>query len=251
MAGAKSATKRMNALLVTGTDTGVGKTVVAAGLARLLWEAGYRVGVLKPVETGWDGPRGSWPPDAQMLAQAARVEDLPEHVAPCVYAEPLAPLVAARRAGQPVALNRIEAAWERLQDRDWVLVETAGGLSVPLTDTLDYAGLAARWKLPVLVVARPGLGTLNHTFLTIHYARSCGLTVIGVVICGYPAQPDLAAQTNPAMIEEMCRTPVLGCVPQRPTITSAEEAAAAVAQGLHLKTFLARYQELLPQAMCS
>ncbi len=235
----------MNGLLVTGTDTGVGKTVVASGLARLLREAGYRVGVLKPVETGWEGPPGSWPPDARMLAEGARVDDPPEQVAPCVYAKPLAPLVAARRAGRPVDLDRIEAAWRRLQDRDWVLVETAGGLSVPLTDTLDYVGLAVRWKLPVLVVSRPGLGTLNHTFLTVHYARSRGLPVVGVVLCGYPKQPDVAEQTNPAIIEEMCHVPVLGRVPRRPAITSADEAAAAVAEGLRLETFLARYEELL------
>ncbi|BBM68261.1 dethiobiotin synthase [Rhodothermus marinus] len=239
----------MNGLLITGTDTGVGKTVVAAGLARLLREAGYRVGVLKPVETGWEGPPGSWPPDARMLAEGACVDDPPEQVAPCVYAEPLAPLVAARRAGRPVDLDRIEAAWRRLQDRDWVLVETAGGLSVPLTDTLDYAGLAVRWKLPVLVVSRPGLGTLNHTFLTVHYARSRGLPVVGVVLCGYPEQPDVAEQTNPAMIEEMCHVPVLGRVPRRPAITSADEAAAAVAEGLRLEPFLARYEELLHRVM--
>ncbi len=234
----------MNGLLITGTDTGVGKTVVASGLARLLREAGYRVGVLKPVETGWEGPPGSWPPDARMLAEGACVDDPPEQVVPCVYAEPLAPLVAARRANRPVDLNRIEAAWQQLQDRDWVLVETAGGLSVPLTDTLDYAGLAARWKLPVLVVARPGLGTLNHTFLTVHYARSRGLPVVGVVICGYPSHPNVAEQTNPAMIEAMCHVPVLGRVPRRPTLTSADEAAAAVAEGLPLEAFLNRYAEL-------
>jgi dethiobiotin synthetase len=235
----------MNRLLVTGTDTGVGKTVVASGLARLLHEAGYRMGVLKPVETGWEGPPGSWSPDARMLAEGARVDDLPEQVAPCVYAEPLAPLVAARRAGRPVDLGRIEAAWQRLQDRDWVLVETAGGLAVPLTDTLDYAGLAVRWQLPVLVVSRPGLGTLNHTFLTVYYARSRGLPVVGVVLCGYPEQPNIAEQTNPAMIEAMCHVPVLGRVPRRPAITSAGEAAEAVAEGLQLESLLKRYEELL------
>lgn len=240
----------MNGLLITGTDTGVGKTVVAAGLARLLHEAGYRVGVLKPVETGWEGPPRSWPPDARMLAEGARVEDPPEQVAPCVYPDPLAPLVAARRANRPVELDRIEAAWRQLRDRDWVLVETAGGLSVPLTDTLDYAGLAARWKLPVLVVSRPSLGTLNHTFLTVHYARSQGLPVLGVVLCGYPQQPDLAEQTNPPMIEEMCRVPVLGRVPRRPAITSADEAAAAVSEGLPLEMFLARYHELRHRVTC-
>ncbi|SHL09087.1 dethiobiotin synthase [Rhodothermus profundi] len=234
----------MNGLLITGTDTGVGKTVVGAGLARLLRDAGYQVGVLKPVETGWEGSPDDWPPDARMLAEGARVNDPPAQVVPCVYAEPLAPLVAARRAGRPVDLDRIEAAWQRLQNRDWVLVETAGGLSVPLTEHLDYAGLAARWRLPVLVVARPGLGTLNHTFLTVHYARSQGLPVVGVVLCGYPEHPDVATRTNPAMIEELCHVPVLGRIPRRPAIRSADEAASAVAEGMTLDALLTRYRTL-------
>lgn len=228
---------------MTGTDTGVGKTVVAAGLARLLREAGYRVGVLKPVETGWDG-RGEWPPDGRMLAEAAGVTGPRARVVPCVYAEPLAPLVAARRAGRPVDWEAVEAAWRGWAGADWVLVEGAGGLAVPIAEGLDYAALAQRWGLAVLVVARPNLGTLNHTFLTVHYARTKGLRVLGVVVSGYPAAPGVAERTNPQMIEEMCGVPVLGLVPRRSRIVSAAEAAAAVAAGGTLEPFLARYAAL-------
>lgn len=152
----------MKGLMITGTDTGIGKTVVAAGLARLLADSGYRVGVMKPVETGWRGAPGRYPPDVRLLVEAARVDDPPEQVAPYAYPEPLAPLVAARRAGRPVDLGRIDAAWKRLQQRDWGLVETAGGLSVPLAPGLDYAGLARHWNLPLVVVARPHLGPESY-----------------------------------------------------------------------------------------
>lgn len=231
----------MRGLLITGTDTGVGKTVVGCGLARMLRNKGYSVGVLKPVETGWDGPPGSWPPDARMLAEGAQVDDPPQLVAPCVYRQPLAPLVAARLSGRPVDLEKIEAAWRALQNRDWVLVETAGGLSVPVTEKLDWAALAARWQLPVLVVARPTLGTINHTFLTVHYARSWSLPVVGVVICGYPDRPDLAERTNPQIIEEWCQVPVLGIIPYCPGLSTAKQAIEAVAAGLSLDVFLRYY----------
>ena len=230
----------MRGLFITGTDTGVGKTVVAAGLAALLRCRGLTVGVLKPVETGCDSDH-EWPEDGAMLAAAAGVEDGPvAAVVPCIYGEPLAPLVAARRACRPVPLDALDRAFAALAGNDWVLVEGAGGLSVPISDELDMAGLAARWELPLLVVARPGLGTLNHTYLTVHYARSRGLDVIGVVISGYPdADADVATASNPPMIEQMCGVPVLGLVPHHQPMSSAEDAAAAVAAGLDLERLLA------------
>lgn len=223
----------MIGLLVTGTDTGVGKTVVAVGLAQLLRARGFSVGALKPVETGCVG----LPADGQLLAEAIGETELAA-VVPCTYLEPLAPLVAGRRSGKPVDLDRIEAAWQRWQDRQLTLVEGAGGLSVPLEVGLDYAGLAARWSLRVIVVARPNLGTLNHTFLTVTYARQRGLTVLGVVICGYPEHPDAAELTNPSMIEELCATPVLGLVPRWPRIERTSDAAAAVARSSLLERLL-------------
>jgi len=223
-------------LFITGTDTGVGKTVVAAGLALALRRRGLAVGVLKPVETGWNG-EGGWSADGALLAAAAGVDNGPAAaVVPCVYREPLAPLVAARRAQRPVPLEALDRAFEALAERDWVLVEGAGGLAVPITEDLDMAGLAARWGLPLLVVARPGLGTLNHTFLTVHYARAGGLKVIGVVISGYPeAEADVATQSNPALIRELCGVPVLGLVPWRTPMVSAADAAAAVEAGLDVE----------------
>ncbi len=221
-------------LFVTGTDTGVGKTVVAAGLARLLADRGIDVGVMKPVETGWLGPPDALPSDALMLAEAARTTDPVEDIVPFVYDEPLAPLVAARRSGRPVEPERIVAAYQRLRERhELMIVEGAGGLSVPLTEDLTMAGLAARIGLPVIVVVRPALGTLNHSFLTVAYARSMSLSVAGLIICGSdPSTTDAAELTNPQLLEELCEVPVLGLVPRAPLITTPNEAAAAVARGL-------------------
>jgi dethiobiotin synthetase len=226
----------VNGIFVTGTDTGVGKTVVTAGLARMLREAGHQVGVLKPVETGWRGP-GAAPPDAHLLAEAAGRD--PGLVVPYVFEEPLAPLVAALRAGETVDLQRLDAAWDAQQGFDHALVEGAGGLAVPITDALDMAGLARRWGLAVLIVSRPSLGTLNHTFLSVHYARSRGLPILGVVVCDYPRlQDDPSVETNPPMIEELCAVPVLGIVPHWPQMETAADAAEAVGAGLALETFL-------------
>lgn len=236
----------MHHLFVTGTDTGVGKTVVAAGLTRLLADRGEAVAPYKPVETGTEGePDPGRPADARFLAEAARWSDSSEAITE-TYREPLAPLVAARREERPVDPELLDAHFEYLTETyGRVLVEGAGGLSVPITEELDMAGLAARWSLPVLIVSRPDLGTLNHTFLTARYAQSRGLPVVGILLCGYHRDTeDVAERTNAAMIEEMCELPVLGKVPRRPRIDTPEEAAEAVAEGLSLERLFERLQQI-------
>ena len=236
----------MSSFFITGTDTGVGKTVVAGGLARLLAERGEDVGVMKPAETGWAGPPGELPSDARFLARAAGAEDAIREINPYVYREPLAPLVAARREGPEVDRTVIRQAYDALVGRhDRVLVEGAGGLSVPLTESMDMADLASFLDLPVLIVTRPSLGTLNHTFLTVHYARRCGLAVLGLVISGYRNDPsDIAEQTNPAMMEEMCGVPLLGRVPHRDALDEPAAAAEAVQAGCSLDLLLDRLDNI-------
>ena len=220
-------------IFITGTDTGVGKTVVAGGLARLLTDAGVDVGVMKPAETGHAEGVG-WPADAAFLREAARSTDPIEDVVPFVYREPLAPLVAARREERPVDPKVLDAAFARLRDRhDLLVVEGAGGITVPLTEDLSMADLAARWALPMLVVCRPNLGTLNHTALTVEAARARGLRVVGLVVSGSDAgSTDASERTNSAMLEELTQVPLLAQVPRRtPSITSPEQAAEALAAG--------------------
>jgi dethiobiotin synthetase len=233
----------MRGLLITGTDTNIGKTVVAGGLARLLSDRGENIGVMKPVETGC--PEEGWPNDAAFLVKSARVDDPMDLVVPCRFAEPLAPLVAARRQGSIVDVEAIRTAFGELTTKyDRLLVEGAGGLSVPLTEDMDTAELAALLGLKVLVVARPGLGSLNHTFLTVHYARAHGLTVIGVVISGYdPRTEDVAELTNPEVIESLCAVPLLGLIPKSDHVDTPEGAAEAVNRGIHLDRLLNAWEE--------
>lgn len=206
-------------LLVSGTDTGVGKSVVAAALARALRARGRRVGVFKPAETGVpEQARPGDASDAARLHEAAGSDQPFESVWMYRFAQPLAPLVAARRCGRSIALDDITRRIAELagvyQD---VLVEGAGGLAVPLTDSADFAELAARAGMGLLIVARAGLGTLNHTVLTVRYARLRGLRIAGLVVNGFlPDSDDPSMQSNPAMLEELTGLPVLAVLPQLP-----------------------------------
>jgi dethiobiotin synthetase len=189
-------------LFVTGTDTGVGKTHVACGLVRAWVRRGLDVGVMKPVETGVPGgPPG---PDAAALMAAAGSDDPPERV--CPYAFPLAasPQAAARAAGMEVRLAVIQEAFAALAGRHAaVVVEGAGGWAVPVAPGLDISDVAKALALPVLVVARRALGTVNHTRLTVDAVRAAGLTVAGVVLNG-PADPsDPSAAGNGALVAEL------------------------------------------------
>ena len=165
---------------VTGTDTSVGKTVVSTGLERALRARGIDAAGMKPVETGV-GAAG--PLDALALREAAGGADPLEDVCPERFALPAAPSVAAAAEGRAVDLGRVRTAFERLRARHaCVIVEGAGGLLVPIAQGSDMADLARELGLPLLVVARASLGTLNHTRLTLEAIATRGLTLAGVVI---------------------------------------------------------------------
>ena len=172
--------RSVRGLFVTGTDTGVGKTLVACAVVRTLRARELDVGVMKPVETGV-GEAG--PLDALALRHAAGNLDPVELICPQTFALAAAPRVAARAAEQTVDLLAIRSAYSEICKRhELVVVEGAGGLLVPLSDELDMADLAGELCLPLLVVARASLGTINHTLLTLEVARERGLEVAGVVI---------------------------------------------------------------------
>jgi dethiobiotin synthetase len=167
-------------VFVTGTDTGVGKTLVACALLRALRARGIDAGAMKPIETGV-GPGG--PADAIALQAAAGGRDPLADVCPQPFALAAAPAAAARAERRAVDLAAIDAAYERLRARrELLVVEGAGGLLVPITAKFAMADLAQRMGLPLLVVARAALGTINHTRLTLESARARGLAVAGVVI---------------------------------------------------------------------
>jgi len=202
---------------VTGTDTGVGKTFVAACLAAVLRSKGVRVGVMKPVETGCGLSKGRRiPRDGLLLKRMAAAPDPIEQIVPYRLKAPLAPLAAARMEGIRIRPDRIEKAYERIRSGcSFMLVEGAGGVLVPVTDRLFMADLIARLALPALVVARAGLGTLNHTLLTVSFLQGRGIPVAGVVLNDVDGKKDLAKKTNAALLRQLLPVPVLGQVPFR------------------------------------
>jgi len=173
----------MAGLFITGTDTGVGKTVVSCALARGLRAAGVDVGVMKPVETGVPS---SGPEDARALIRAADVSDDVDLVCPIQYAMPAAPEAAAAAEGSEAEVSsseRISRAFTTLSDRHaFMLVEGAGGILVPFDEQTTMATVARQLGLPVLIVARASLGTINHTLLTLEACKKRGLDVLGVVL---------------------------------------------------------------------
>lgn len=213
------------AFLISGTQLSVGKTFVAAGLARLLKERGYDVGVMKPIEVGWPKEQGEWPHDAESLKIAAGSDDGLEDVAPYVFDELMAPQLAADRERNPIELEHIKECLDRLRSRhDIVLVEGVGGLAVPLDEGQDYTTLAKLCDLPVLLVTAAHMGTLNSTYLSVHYAKSQGLNVLGAVANRQDRTlDDPTTSTNALMIERMCNIPVLGVLPFRPEADSMED----------------------------
>ena len=214
--------RRCAGVFVSGTDTGVGKTAVAVALAAWARAQGWNVGVMKPVATGGtrSGSRGPLlAGDARALARAAGVDDEPQLVNPICLAEPLAPWTAARRGGCAITWAPIQRAAEELRRRHQLLiVEGAGGLLVPLSRSFMVAHVAQRLRLPVLLVSRPGLGTLNHTLLSLACLRQLDIPCRGVLI-NYAAPPArdpparLAERTNPSLLRSWTR--VLGVLPFR------------------------------------
>jgi dethiobiotin synthetase len=202
---------RARGCFVTGTDTGVGKTLAACAIVRGLRRRGLDVGVMKPIETGV-GQAG--PLDAIALREAAGVADRLDEVCPVQLALPAAPSAAARHEGRVIDRSLLDRAFERLLGRhDALVVEGAGGLRVPVTDTETMAELAVAWELPLVVVARASLGTINHTRLTLEAAEHAGLEVLGLVV-SHPQGP--LSSADAANLEALLGQPgatLLGVIP--------------------------------------
>ena len=218
--------KSVRGVFVTGTDTGVGKTVVACALAAWCRRQGIDVGVMKPIATGGrlinvGGARRLVSADALSLARSAHSDDPWARINPVCFKEPLAPWTAALRAHTRIQLTRVLSAFHELCERhEFVIVEGIGGLLVPLSAHLTVADVAQRFGLPLLLVARPGLGTLNHTLLSLQCAKHARLRLCGIVINHTKPPPHepmarLAQRTNPEMLRQLSRVPVVGQLPFR------------------------------------
>jgi dethiobiotin synthetase len=195
-------------VFVTGTGTEVGKTVVAAAIARTFAATGS-VAVFKPAVSGLDDyPPGL--PDHELLRLASGSGQSDDEIAPYRYGPPVSPHLAAELAGEQIDPERlIEAAATAAARAEAVVCEGVGGLLVPLTPTYLVRDLAVALGHPLVVVAPPGLGTINHTLLTVEAARAAGLAVAAVVLNPWPAEPSPMERSNRATIETLGEVPVL------------------------------------------
>ncbi len=202
-------------ILITGTDTGVGKTFVACGLAAHLKESGYRVGVMKPAETGCVEKDGKlFPEDAVRLKEASGCAEPIEKICPYRLCDALAPSVAAERDGVRIDIDRLMDMYQEISlAHDITLVEGAGGLIVPLLPSFTYADLAGVLKLPLIVVAANKLGVINHLLLTLEHAGCKGLPVLGYVLNQVEGPLSLAADTNREVLANLTAAPCLAELP--------------------------------------
>lgn len=202
-------------IFVVGTDTGVGKTVVSAGLALTLRERGLKVGVMKPVATGCVGNSRLISHDAVFLFEAAENEYAPL-TSPVRFRNPVAPSVAEIYEQPKVDIKSIIDSYRRLTEiYDYVIVEGIGGLMVPIRKKYYVANLVRDLGLPILIVSPIGLGAINHTLLTVDSAIIRGLMIKGIIFNRAPlVNFSLAELTNPKVIHELTGLPILGSLPE-------------------------------------
>jgi dethiobiotin synthetase len=186
----------LRGVFVTGTDTEAGKSVVAASVCATLAARGRRVAAFKPVVTGIDEEAGELGYDHELLASAANAGQRPEDVAPYRFGPPVSPHLAAELAGIVIEPPELVAAARAAGGEDVLVCEGVGGLLVPITPGYLVRDLAVDLGLPVVIAARPGLGTINHTLLTVEAARAGGLRVAGVVMTPWPDEPSRMERSN-------------------------------------------------------
>lgn len=201
---------------ITGTDTGVGKTVIAVALIKALNILGLRACGMKPIETGCIKEGDVLiPSDGMFIKTVARMEENVRYVTPYCFESPLAPLPASEIESVSIDFEKILLAYKELSRLyDAVIVEGIGGLLVPIKKDYFVVHLARDLGLPLIVVSRAGLGTLNHTMLTVNYAIKEGLDVAGIIInSNQPLKETLAEDTNPDILKQISPVPLIGIVP--------------------------------------
>ncbi|MEI6125119.1 MAG: dethiobiotin synthase [Pseudomonadota bacterium] len=205
----------MKGYFITGTDTGVGKTMIAGALARALARSGRRVGVMKPFETGCTSRGDSLiPEDAVFLKEMSGCNEDIHRICPYRLRHPLAPLVAAAIEKVSIDIDRIKGIYLEMKKKyDVMLIEGAGGVMVPVAENLVTLDVIAMLNLPLLIVSRLSLGTINHTLLTVQQAQSRGIDVSGIILNQVSPVKGLAEETNPEVLRKFSGVPLLGQMP--------------------------------------
>ncbi len=204
-------------VFITGTDTGVGKTIISAAITRALKIRGVNVGVMKPVETGcrMEGEKGLVPVDGAFLQYMAETDSPLSDITPYRFETPVAPLVASELEGRVIRKEVILTTYEKIAgNHDFMVVEGVGGLMVPVSRDLLVSDLVKMLDLSIVVVAGNTLGVINHTLLTVKAAENEGIRIAGVVI-NHIRSPrgDIAEDTNPRALEKLLTVPVIGVFP--------------------------------------
>src|SRR3954454_4306858 len=187
----------MRGVFVTGTDTEVGKTVLTAAICAAAAAKGIKVAAFKPVVTGLDEAVDEWPRDHELLAAATNAGQSPEDIAPYHFGPAVSPHLAAKLGDAQLDADELVAkARAQAEKADAIVVEGVGGLLVPLTNDYLVRDFAGELSLPVVIAARPGLGTISHSLLTIEAARAVALRVQAVVLTPWPGEPDEMLRSN-------------------------------------------------------
>lgn len=204
--------KQQKTFFITGTGTEVGKTVITAGIAALCIKYGFKTGVMKPVQTGIP----EYAADLVTISElVSGLFELPEEVAmPYCFKSPASPHLAAIEEGSIVDPNKIKQAYVKASgfDLDFLLLEGAGGINVPLNESYLTRELIQELKCPVILTALAGLGTINHTLLTVESLKNHGVEVAGIIINQMPLEPSLIEKDNVVIIEQLTQVPILGVV---------------------------------------
>jgi dethiobiotin synthetase len=210
---------------ITGTDTGVGKTVIAGALLLIIRSLGISVCGMKPIETGCLNSKFKVqsskfkevliPADGMFLKEIASMDDSIDIITPIRFEKALAPFPASEIEGTPVDIEKIKKAFEDLLRKyDMAVIEGIGGLLVPLKRDYFVLDLIKHFGLPIVIVSRPGLGTINHTLLTVNYAMKEGINVAGIIMnYSQPPENTLAEETNPRVLQQISPVPIIGIFP--------------------------------------
>ena len=225
----------VNALLITGTDTEVGKTVLTTALAAYLqkYQSARSLGIMKPIQAGTG--------DRELYTQMFALAQSSAEITPLYFEAPLAPPIAAAREGRNVDLGVVWQAFEKLRDsRDWVLVEALGGLGTPVSNEFTVADLAAHWRLATVLVVPVKLGAIAQVVANIALARLSRVHIIGIVLnCVQPrTDAEIADWTPLQLIQSLTNTPVLGCLPYLDNPTDLDK-LAQVASNLDIERLMA------------
>lgn len=239
-------------IFITGTDTHVGKSVVTAALGLAFQKQGYRLGVMKPVETGISQSGREQNTDGSRLRSMLAADCPPDLATPYRFPEPIAPLAASRRQQQSIDFERIKNRYQELsKNGDLLLVEGAGGVMVPLTEQQTVRDLLVYLHLPCVVVSRPTLGSVNHTLLTLEALRNRAIPILGIVLNQATSPPtseigQLQIDSTRQLIREFSGVPIVGPIPFEPRLeTDWEEGVRKMADCSSIARLVAIIEETL------